>query len=122
VSRIDGLWGGPDLQGGARLAGSEGGQVSVTVEAVLGSVVARLDLEEAGVEAGIAGGIEGEFAGDVDGAEDLIGGEVVADSVPGADLRAAAGRREAAALPGRRSGPVAALRRTDQGERTGGGA
>ena len=91
--------------------------VGVAVEAVLAGVVAGLDLDEADVEPRVLVAGEAQRAGDVDGADRLVGLDVVDDDVSGADLHAG---------PGAGTAPPSQVSAADQGplcaERTKGGS
>src|SRR5262249_14730897 len=87
----DGLFGGAGLEGELHLARLDQGDVSITIEAVLAGVVARLDLDQADAQPGVAVAGEGERPGNVDRADHRIGLDVVKDRVPRADLDPGAG-------------------------------
>ena len=82
----------------------------MAVEAVLRRLLAGRDGDQAGFEP--RGAIPGELqgAGDLDQADDVLGGDVVADVVAGPDDDPVAGLRDAALVPGLLRGPGARLR------------
>jgi hypothetical protein len=104
-----------DFESGAQLAQIDRRHVGVALEAVLAGVfiAAGLDLDQADVEPGglVAG--KGQRAGDMNGANRLVGIEIVGDGVPGANLHARRSSGDLAAVPCRRRRPGAALRRAN---------